>query len=349
MTIEIGIASLSDIQPTTVDGRTRSVEARSAQIVDLGVLADEVGLDTFGLGEHHSVDFAVSSPAVVLAAIASRTTAIRLSSAVTTLGALDPVRVHQDFASLNLVSAGRAEIIVGRSAYPEPFALFGAPIEAYDALFAEKLDLLLQIRDHPAVTWSGRFRTALTDATIPPRPRSELPIWLGVGGTPASAVRAGHLGLPVVFGHIGGDAGRLVHLAAAYREAGVAAGTTDRLSVGLALHYLAVDGPTDAEASYPYYRDFLRPKKPGGGGFVVEPAQFRRGLEPDGHLMIGTSEQVVEKLTALSTLLDLDRIQLLADWGGLPEEQVEHSVRVLGDVIAPELRKRDLRAGESGA
>ena len=343
MTIEIGIASLSDIQPTTVDGRTRSVEARTRQIIDLGVLADEVGLDTFGLGEHHNFEFVVSSPAVVLAALASRTSAIRLSSSVTTLGALDPVRVYQDFASLNLVSAGRAEVIVGRSAYPEPFALFGAPIEAYDEMFAEKLDLLLHVRDNPVVTWSGRYRTALTDAQIPPRPQHGLPIWLGVGGTPASAVRAGRLGLPVVFGHIGGDARRLVQLAGLYREAGDAAGHGDRLSVGLALHYLAVDGPADAAASYPHYRDFLRPKKPGGGGFVVEPEQFRRGLEPDGHLMIGTPEQIVEKLTGLSTLLDLDRIQLLADWGGLPEEQVEHSVRTLGEVIAPELRKRDVR------
>ncbi|WP_246245331.1 LLM class flavin-dependent oxidoreductase [Amycolatopsis pithecellobii] len=338
MSVQIGIASLSDIQPTTVDGRQRSVEERTKQIVELGVLADAVGLDTFGLGEHHSFDFAVSSPAVVLAAIAGRTRSIRLSSAVSTLGALDPVRLYQDFASLNLVSSGRAELIVGRSAYPEPFALFGEPIESYDALFAEKLDLLLTIRDNPVVTWQGRFRSPLVGAEVPPRTRNELPIWLGAGGTPASIVRAGRLGLPVVLGYIGGDAGRLAQLVDLYRQAGAAANVSDRLSVGVALHYLAVTDPSDVDASYPFYRDFLRPKKPGGGGFIVEPEQFRRGLEPDGHLMIGAPEQILDKLTRLHKLLGLDRIQALVDWGGLPGEQVDRSVRALGEFIAPELR-----------
>ncbi|MGW4246607.1 LLM class flavin-dependent oxidoreductase, partial [Nocardia sp. NPDC004722] len=286
--IDIGIASLADLQPVTVDGSPRTALERLEQIVALGVQADRLGLGHFGLGEHHNADFVVSSPAVALAAIASRTNRIRLTSSVTTLGALDPVRVYQDFATLDLISHGRAEITAGRSAYPEPFTLFGADMSRYDELFAEKLDLLLRLRDHPTLSWHGEFRPDLDEAAITPRAAQDrLPVWLGVGGTPGSAARAGHLGLPMILGYIGGTPERLRTLARIYREAGAESGNTDNLRLGVALHYFGAPTMTEAAATYPYYYDFLRPKHQGGGGFTVSPAQFQLGMQPGRHLMIG--------------------------------------------------------------
>ncbi|MVU81777.1 LLM class flavin-dependent oxidoreductase [Nocardia sp. ET3-3] len=337
--IDIGIASLADLQPVTVDGSARTAAERTEQIVGLGVLADRLGFDHFGLGEHHNQDFAVSSPAVVLAAIASRTSRIRLTSSVTTLGALDPVRVYQDFATLDLLSAGRAEITAGRSAYPEPFTLFGADMNRYDELFTEKLELLLRLRAEPVISWKGEFRPELNDAAVTPRAVQEpLPVWLGVGGTPASAARAGTLGLPMILGYIGGSPDRLRAMAQIYREAGEQAGHTDSLRLGVALHYFGAPTMTAAAETYPYYHDFLRPKHPGGGGFVVSPQRFQDGMRAGGHLMIGTSEYVAAKLADLHDAVGFDRVQALVDWGGLPRAAVEESVHRLGEEIAPAVR-----------
>ncbi|WP_460723683.1 LLM class flavin-dependent oxidoreductase [Nocardia heshunensis] len=348
--IDIGIASLADLQPVTVDGSPRTAVERIEQIVALGVQADGLGLDHFGLGEHHNTDFVVSSPAVVLAAIANRTNRIRLTSSVTTLGALDPVRVYQDFATLDLISHGRAEITVGRSAYPEPFTLFGADMSRYDELFAEKLDLLLQVRANPSLTWHGEFRPDLEDAAITPRAvQDRLPVWLGVGGTPGSAARAGYLGLPMILGYIGGSPDRLQTLAGIYREAGAQSGNTDNLRLGVALHYFGAPTMEAAAATYPYYYDFLRPKHQGGGGFTVTPGQFQLGLHPGRHLMIGTSEHVIAKLAELYDALHFDRVQALVDWGGLPRELVAESVHRLGTEIAPALRSHVAAADRAQA
>lgn len=339
MNVDIGIASLADMQPVTVDGRRLSAAWRVVQIVDLAVRADALGLDHFGLGEHHNADFVVSSPAPVLSAVASRTSRIRLTSSVTTLGALDPVRVYEDFATLDLLSVGRAELTVGRSAYPEPFALFGVSMRSYEALFAEKLTLLLQLRANDRVTWRGQFRSPLQDAAIVPRAVQEpLPVWIGVGGTPASAARAGRLGLPMILGYIGGTPAHLRQLADVYREAGAAAGLEDQLRLGVALHFLAAPTEAAAAASYPHYHDFLRPKRSGAGGFDVGREQFEAGLGPGRHLMIGTSEQVTEKLAELHDVVRFDRVQALADWGGLPPQLVEDSLERLGREVAPALR-----------
>src|SRR5882724_6143130 len=194
--MELGILSLSDIQTNSQTGRPFPTVQRLDEIVGYATLADRLGLDVFALGEHHTLDFAVSSPAVVLAAVAARTERLRLASAVSVLSVLDPVRVYQDFATLDLLSHGRAEIVAGRSAFPEPFAIFGEPLEDYAALFAEKLELLLALREHDHVSWSGRFRSPLRDAPIAPRAYQQpLPVWAGVGGSPESAERAGRLGL----------------------------------------------------------------------------------------------------------------------------------------------------------
>src|SRR4051794_29658503 len=203
--MELGIISLSDLTADPHTGRPVAALARLDAPLAYARAADQLGLDVFALGEHHSHKFAVASPAVALAAIAGQTERIRLTSGVTVLSALDPVRVYQDFAQLDLVSHGRAEIIAGRSAFAEPFALFGAPMHEYDELFAEKLDLLLRLREQDRITWSGRYRPPLVDAEIAPRALQEpLPVWVGVGGSPESAARAGYLGMPMMLGYIGG-------------------------------------------------------------------------------------------------------------------------------------------------
>ncbi|WP_409474108.1 LLM class flavin-dependent oxidoreductase [Streptomyces sp. HC307] len=201
--MELGILSLSDLQSDPTTGKLHVPATHTREIVSYGIAADRAGLDVFALGEHHSADFAVANPAVPLATIAQVTTNIRLTSAVSVLPTLDPVRLHQDFASLDLISDGRAEIIAGRSAFLEAFTLFGIDPADYDSVFAEKLDLLLAIRDNEHVTWTGRSRPALDHLPVPPRPQqTRLPLWLGVGGTPASAQRAGRLGLPDATGTV---------------------------------------------------------------------------------------------------------------------------------------------------
>jgi len=337
---DIGIASLTDFQAQTVDGSHRTVPERLDQVIELAERADRLGLHHIGIGEHHSADFVVSSPAVVLGAIARRTEQIRLTSSVTTLTVHDPVRIYQDFATLDLLSGGRAEITVGRSAFVEPFALFGVDLANYDEAFQEKLDLLLRIRNTERVTWAGRYRDRLDDAAVTPRAvQTRLPVWVGVGGSPASATRAGQLGLPMILAYIGGPVDRLVALRDLYRSAGQDAGHESSLRLGVAVHYFGADSDAAAAATYPYYRDFLRPKRPNGSGFLVDRVAFDAGLAPDGHLLVGTSEYVVDKLGRLVERVRPDRVQALVDWGGLPAPAVAESVERLAIEIVPELAR----------
>src|SRR4051812_27873090 len=255
--MELGIILLSDL--TAVDRLDDTLAYARA--------ADELGLDVFALGEHHSHKFAVASPAIVLAAIAGQTERIRLTSGVTVLSALDPVRVYQDFAQLDLISHGRAEIIAGRSAFAEPFALFGARINEYDELFAEKLDLLLRLREHDETPGGGRSRPPLHDAQIAPRALQEpLPVWVGVGGSPQSAARAGYLGLPMMLGYIGGTLAHARRTVDIYRAAGEAAGHPDKLRVGISTHFYAAETEQDAVGGFDHYRHYLHPATNGGPG-----------------------------------------------------------------------------------
>jgi alkanesulfonate monooxygenase SsuD/methylene tetrahydromethanopterin reductase-like flavin-dependent oxidoreductase (luciferase family) len=264
--MELGILSLGDIQTSPATGQRFGAMQRIDEIIGYAALADDLGLDLFALGEHHTLDFAVSSPAVVLAAIAARTRSVRLTSAVTVLSVLDPVRVYQDFATLDLLSHGRAEIIAGRSAFAEPFAIFGQPIEEYDQLFAEKLTLLLELVRTSHVTWSGRYRPPLVDAPIAPRAHQQpLPVWAGVGGSPASAQRAGHLGLPMVLGFIGGSFAHARRTVDIYRAAGERAGHPEKLRVGISTHFFAGATPSAARAVFPYWSTSAPNPRPTGG------------------------------------------------------------------------------------
>jgi alkanesulfonate monooxygenase SsuD/methylene tetrahydromethanopterin reductase-like flavin-dependent oxidoreductase (luciferase family) len=355
--MELGVLSLGDLQRDAATGQRISAATRTREIISYGILADRLGLDVFALGEHHSYEFAVSSPAVILAAVAQATEQIRLTSAVSVLSVLDPVRLHQDFASLDLVSGGRAEIIAGRSAFVEPFGLFGIDLDQYDEVFAEKLDLLLALRDHERVTWSGSFRPALADAEVTPRPvQPQLPVWLGVGGTPASAVRAGRLGLPMVLGLIGGAFARAMPTVDLYRRAGEAAGYgSAQLRLGLTSHFFV--GPTSQgsrDVFYPHYREYLRPKTPGGRGWLVGPEDFQQVAGPAGALMIGSPQEVIDKIMAERALLGVDRFIGQADLGGLPPHLVSQSIELFAGEVAPVIRRETAAAegadpGSTGA
>ncbi|GIT81501.1 luciferase [Leifsonia sp. LS1] len=339
--LEITTGTLTDFVRTAHDGRTVSLRERTNEIVELGLLTEELGLDGFAVGEHHSPEFAVSSPAVVLAAVAARTRRIGLGTAVTVLAANDPVRLFEDFATLDLLSTGRAELTVGRGAFIEPFALFGVPVESYDEVFAERLDLLLRLREQRSITWSGRFRPPLHSALIAPTPLQErLPVWIGVGGTPASAERAGALGLPLMIGSIASSFDTIAHLAEVYRAAGARAGHFDSLRLGIGLHSFTAANSEEAHAIYPYYRDFLAPKRPGVPGIHVTPAEFEAGFSPDVARAIGTVEEVSDKLTRLHELVHYDRLQLLPDWGGMPRRTARDSLERFASQVAPRLRSQ---------
>src|SRR5260221_8919815 len=276
-----------------------SPQDRLRHLVEQIEHADQLGLDVFGVGEHHRREFLDSAAAVILGAAAARTRRIRLTSAVTVLSAADPVRVFQSFATLDLLSRGRAEMIVGRGSSIEAFPLFGYRLEDYDSLFAEKLGLLLEIRENEHVTWSGKHRPALTGQGVYPRPvQSPLPLWLGVGGTPESFVRAGALGLPLMVAIIGGETRRFRPLIDLYREAGRRAGhPPEQLKVGVhALGYVAETSKQAADDFYPgYARAFTDIGKERGWGPVTR-AHFDAQLGPNGALLVGTPEEVTEKI-----------------------------------------------------
>jgi probable LLM family oxidoreductase len=315
-----------------------SVDAMD-QLLERIILADEVGLDVFGIGEHHKKEFLDSATAVILAAAAGRTKRIRLGSAVTVLSTSDPVRVFQEFATLDLVSKGRAELVVGRGSSVEAYPLFGFSLNDYDALFQEKLGLLLKIRDNEFVTWSGKFRPALNNLPVYPRPvQPKLPVWLGVGGTPESFVRAGTLGLPLMVAIIGGYTARFRPLIDLYREAGIKAGfTMDQLKVGL--HSPGYVGKSDEQAVadyYPGYAELWTKLGRERGWPPVTRNQFDAMVAPEGVLVVGGPEQVAEKLIRHSEALGgVDRFTFQMDNAGLTHAQLKSSIELIGKKVIP--------------
>jgi probable LLM family oxidoreductase len=316
---------------------------RLQNLIRLVEQADKVGLDIFGIGEHHRRDFLDSAPAVILAAAAARTSRIRLTSAVTVLSAADPVRVFQEFATLDLLSRGRAEMVVGRGSFVEAFPLFGLSLEHYDSLFAEKLDLLLKIRDNEHVHWSGEHRPALTGQGVYPRPlQNPLPIWLGVGGTPESFIRAGLLGLPLAVAVIGGETHRFRPLVDLYREAGRRAGhSPDQLKVALhSLGYVAESTQQAADDFYPGYARAFNKIGRERGWHPVTRADFDAQRGPLGALIIGDPDEVVKKIIRHSKALGgISRVTFQMDPGSLSQEKMTHAIDLLGKRVAPSLRE----------
>lgn len=306
--------------------------------------ADQVGLDVFGIGEHHRPEFLDSAPAVILAAAAARTRQLRLTSAVTVLSAADPVRVFQEYATLDLISRGRAEMVVGRGSFTEAFPLFGLSFQDYDAAFEEKLDLLLTLRASEKVTWSGKYRPTLVDQGVYPRPlQNPLPIWVGTGGTPESFLRAGLLGLPLMVAIIGGEPRRFAPLVALYREAGRQAGhSPEQLRVGMhALGYVGPTTPEAHEAFFPgYAASFTRIGRERGWPPVTR-AHFDAQVGPEGALLVGGPEEVASKIARFSEALGgLSRVVLQMDVANLPHAVLLGAIERLGDKVAPLLRQR---------
>ena len=308
------------------------------ELIDRIVLADKVGIDSFGIGEHHRKDFLDSAPTMILAAAAARTKRIRLTSAVTVLSAADPVRVFQNFATLDLISNGRAEIVAGRGSFTDAFPLFGYSLQDYDALFKEKLELLLKIRDNERVTWNGKFRPALIDQEIFPKPvQAKMPIWLGVGGTQASFVRAGAMGLPLMVAIIGGHTERFRPLVDIYRMAGKKAGySPEELTVGL--HSIGYVGKTKESAIldfYPGYKKVFDKIGEERGFGPVSRHGFDAQNGPTGALLVGSPEEIAEKIIRHSNSLGgLSRVTFNMDMG-LPHEKMMECIELLGNEVLP--------------
>ena len=341
--MEIGIDSFAAVdiskgKPSS-DDRVQVIK----DLIDRIVYADEVGIDLFGIGEHHREEFLDAAPHIILAAAAAKTKQIKLSSAVAVLSAADPVRVFQNYATLDLISSGRVEMVVGRGSFSESFPLFGFQFEEYDALFKEKLELLLQIRDSEVITWSGKYRTSLNQQLITPRPFQEkMPIWLGVGGTPSSFIRAGSMGLPLMIAIIGGETHRFRPLVDLYRKAGAEAGfTPNELSVGI--HSLGYVAETKDEAVSNYFpgyaKNFTRIGRERGWPPVTKQG-FNAQNGPRGALLVGSPEEVAEKIIQHSTALGgISRFTFQLDNANLTHDQLKITMRLIAQKVKPIINK----------
>lgn len=342
--MKLGIDSFAavNLQP----GQTSTPEQRALaieQLLDRIVYMEEVGLDVFGLGEHHRSEYLDSSPLTILAAAAARTQKIELLSAVTVLSAADPVRVFQQLATLDLISKGRAGLVAGRGSFSEAFPLFGLGFEDYDALFEEKLDLLLRLRAEETITWQGRFRPALHQQSVYPRPfQKEVPIYIGVGGTPASFARAGRLGLPLMIAIIGGQTHRFKPLVDHYYEAGLRAGHPQKkLKVAVhSLGFIAEDSASAHEQFYPgYARTFTKIGAERGWSGPVTRPQYDAQVDELGALVVGGPEEVAEKILRHSAALGgLAEFRLHMNVAQLSHEQLTNAIRLFGEEVAPRVR-----------
>ncbi|HWF34074.1 MAG TPA: LLM class flavin-dependent oxidoreductase [Solirubrobacteraceae bacterium] len=338
--MELGLATFADLSGSV------SPEQRMRDLLEEVELADQLGLDVFAIGEHHRPDFLVSSPAVVLGAAAVRTERIRLSSAVTVLSSDDPVRIFQQFAEVDLLSGGRAEIMAGRGSFIESFPLFGYDLDDYDELYAEKLELLLKIRDHERVTWSGRHRAPLKDAVIWPRPvQDRLPIWVAVGGTPQSVVRAATLGLPLTIAIIGGEPARFQPLVELYREAARRSGHNPAdLPIAINTHAFLAETSEQADSAFaaPYLAMMNRIGRERGW-----PPSGREAYEalrsPRGALAVGSPEQVAEKLLYEHELFGHQRYVAQMSVGAVAHRDVLRSMELFGTQVAPLVREEVAR------
>lgn len=345
--MEIGIDSFAG-NPLTDGTDTAATRVKAmAELLERMEYADRVGLDVFGIGEHYRQEFLDSAPATILSAAAARTTNIRLTSAVTVLSASDPVRVFQNFAALDLISNGRAEMVVGRGSFIESFPLFGLNLDDYDAIFAEKLDLLLQIRENEVVTWAGQFRPALDHQAIYPRPvQNPIPVWLGVGGTTGSFIRAGILGLPLMVAIIGGETHRFRSRIDLYRQAyEKSVRPPETMKVGLhSLGYVAETTEQAHEEYFPGYAEMFSKIGKERGWPPVTREGFNAQAGPTGALLVGSPEEVAEKILRHSEALGgISRLTFQMDNAGLSHEQLSRSIELIGTRVAPLVRQSDRR------
>ncbi|MEK6719549.1 MAG: LLM class flavin-dependent oxidoreductase [Chloroflexota bacterium] len=347
---EIGLYTFGDITPDPAAGRQITPAERLRDVVDEARLADEVGLDVFAVGEHHRPDFPISAPAVVLAAIAERTTRIRLSSAVNVLSSDDPVRVFQEFSTVDLLSGGRAEIMAGRGSFTESFPLFGYDLHDYDSLFAEKLEMLLALRASERITWSGRHRAPIEDRGVYPRPiQDPLPIWVAVGGTPQSAVRTGLLGLPMALAIIGGEPARFAPFAELHRRAAAQAGH-GHMPMSINSHgFLADDSQAASDAAWPATKAMTDRIGRERGWSPVTREAYEAGHGLHGATFTGSPAQVIEKILYQHEIFGHERFLMQFIVGSLPHPQVMRAIELFGTEVAPIVRAEIARRTSSEA
>ncbi|MBE0010777.1 MULTISPECIES: LLM class flavin-dependent oxidoreductase [unclassified Arthrobacter] len=338
--MELGIYSFGDIHPNPVTGERVSPQQRMTDLLERARLADQVGLDYFGIGEHHRPDYAVSSVVPVLAAAAAQTSTIRVGSAVTVLSTEDPVRVYQQFATLDLLSGGRAELTAGRGSFIESYPLFGAALGDYEELYEEKIRLLLQLDDAERITWRGKFRPALDDALILPRPVSgHLDIWIATGGTPASSVRAARLGTPVIYALLGGAVGNFAQHAQLYRETAAQAGH-DPATLKVGLSGVGMVLRKDARATFkPYWLDTMKRISSERGFPMPSEVTYNMQAARSGAIFVGNAEEVAEKIVLAHSQMGHDRHILQLDWSSVPQAQVLESIELLGTEVLPLVRR----------
>lgn len=340
--MEIGIYTFAEITPDPLTGKAISTHQRIRNLMEEIELAEQVGLDVFAVGEHHRPDFAVSSPAVILAAAAVKTKKIRLSSAVTVLSSDDPVRVFQDFATVDHLSDGRAEIMAGRGSFIESFPLFGYDLNDYDELFAEKLALLVQLNEKEKISWKGNHRPAIDNLGVYPRPyQDKLPIWVAVGGTPESVVRAGSYGLPMALAIIGGMPSRFAPLTGLYRNSAMKAGhSVDQLQLGINSHaFIADTSQKAADDFYPPYADVMTRLGNERGWSPMSRPHFEAMRGHDGALLVGSPQQVIDKILYEHELFGNTRFLAQMSVGTMPHDKLMHSIELFGTKVAPAVRK----------
>ncbi len=339
---ELGLYTFGDLTPDARTGKTISAQQRMAEILAAAKLADTSGLDVFAVGEHHRLDMAVSATAVVLAAIAAVTQRVRLASAVTILSTADPVTVFEDFATVDLISGGRAEIIAGRGIFTESFPLFGYDLADYDELFREKLELLIKLNSAERVTWQGRFRPALQDAPIPPRPaQSRLPVWIGSGGTASSVERAGALGLPLALANISLLPAKLAPMVDLYRRVGRQSGhSAADLKVSVATHMYIGENPQAAlDEFYPYYAAYFLTHTP--SQYRAQPitrAEYDTRASRHGPIFVGSPQQIIDKILYERELFGHQRFLAQIDIGGMPFANVARVIELFATKVAPAIR-----------
>lgn len=340
--MELGIYTFAETPLDPATGSQRGAATRLTHLLEEIELADQVGLDVFGVGEHHRPDYAVSAPAVVLAAAAARTRTIRLTSAVSVLSSDDPVRVFQDFATLDLISGGRAEIMAGRGSFTESFPLFGQDLADYDELFTEKLDLLLKLREEERITWQGKHRPSIDDRPVYPRPlQAPLPVWIAVGGTPRSVVRAATLGLPMALAIIGGAPARFKPMVELYREAAAQAGhDPETLPVSINAHgFLADDAATAAEVAFPPFAETMSRIGRERGWPPTTRRHFDAEAALHGALFLGSPQEVIDKILYQYELFRHQRFLIQLTVGPMPHEKVMRAIELFGTQVAPVVRK----------
>ena len=344
--MEIGIYTFAELQEDPLDGHMISPQQRMRDLLEEAELAEQVGLDVFGVGEHHRPDLIVSAPAVVLAAVGARTQTIRLTSAVSVISSDDPVRVFQDFATLDLLSDGRAEIMAGRGSFVESFPLFGYDLNDYDDLFAEKLQLLMKLRDDEHVTWAGAHRSALQGEGVYPRPLQDpLPIWVAVGGAPESAFRAGTLGLPMALAIIGGMPERFAPFVELHRDAAEQAGHDPLPHVSINSHgYIADTSQRALDESFPYAASMMNKIGRERGWGPMTRLDYDGAATLRGANFVGSPAEVIEKILFQYGIFRHDRFLVQFTVGSMPHDRIMRSIELLGTEVAPKVREEVARA-----